>query len=83
MNLSEKEASHQKAKYLKYKKLNNAFSKKKTRVILDDPSDSDSSSSSESHNSQNEYEKTSIAYDSESVNSDESRNSSTDTEEEV
>ena len=42
MNLLEKEASHQKAKYLNYKKLNKTFSKKKTHVILDDPSDSDS-----------------------------------------
>ena len=43
VNLLEKENSHQRAKYLKYKKLNKAFSKKKTRVILDDPSESDSS----------------------------------------
>ena len=43
-----KKASHQRAKNLKYKKLNKAFSRKKTRVILYEPSDSDSSSSSES-----------------------------------
>ena len=34
INLLEKKASHQKAKYLKYKKLNKAFPKKKTPVIL-------------------------------------------------
>ena len=83
MNILENEASHKRAKYLKYKKLNKAFAKKKTRVILDDPLDSKSSSSSESHNSQNEDEKNFIAYNSESGNDDESRNSSTDNEEEV
>ena len=45
MNLSEREAAHKRAKYLKYKKLNKAFAKKKTHkeetVILDDTSDSD------------------------------------------
>ena len=46
VNLLEKEASHQRAKYLKYKNLNKAFSKKKTGVIQYDPSESDSSSSS-------------------------------------
>ena len=50
-NILEKEASDQRAKYLKYKKLNKAFSKMKTRVILDDPSESNSSSSSEGDNS--------------------------------
>ena len=45
VNLLENEASHQRSKYLKYKKLSKAFSKKNTRVILDDPLDSDSSSS--------------------------------------
>ena len=45
VNLLEKQASHQKEKYLKYKKLNKASSKKNTRVILED-SESDSSSSS-------------------------------------
>ena len=59
----EKEASHQRAKYLKYKKLNKSFSKKKTRVILDDPSEKYSSSSSEGDNSPDEVEKNSIAYD--------------------
>ena len=53
----EKETSHQRAKHLKYKKLNKAFSKKKTRIILDDPSESDSSSSSEGDNSPDEGEK--------------------------
>ena len=80
VNLLEKEASHQRAKYLKYKKLNKAFAKKKTRVVLDDPSDSDSYSSSESQNFQNEDEKTSIAYDSESGNNNEINNSSTNTD---
>ena len=54
MNILEKEASHERAKYLNYKKLNKAFAKKNTRKeetdILDDTSDSDSSSSSEAHN---------------------------------
>ena len=83
MNLLEKEASNQRAEYLKYKKLNKDFSKKKSCVILDDPSYSASSSSSESHNYQNEDKKNSIAYDSESGNSDESSNSSTDTKEKI
>ena len=83
VNLLKKEASRQRAKYLKYKKLKKAFSKKKTRVILDDPSESDSSSSTEADNSPDESEKTSISYDSESVNSDESSNSATNTNEEV
>ena len=83
MNLLEKEAAHQRAKYLNYKKLNKYFAKKKNRVILDDPSDSDSSSRSESHNSRDEDDKTSIAYNSESGNNDESSNISTDNEEEV
>ena len=43
-NLIEKKASQKKAKYLKYKGLNKAFSKKKTPVIMD-ISESDSSSS--------------------------------------
>ena len=80
LNLLEREAAHQRAKYLKYKKLNKAFSEKKTpkeeTVILDDTSDSDSSSSSEDHNSPDEDDKASIAYDSESADNDESRNSS-------
>ena len=76
----EKEASHQRVKYLKYKKLNKAFAKKKTRkeetFILDDNSDSNSSSSSEAQNSRDEYEEASIAYDSDFANDDESSNSS-------
>ena len=83
MNLLEKEASHQRAKYLKYKNLNKALYKKKTPVIIDDPSESDSSPSSEADKSPDEGEKNSITYDSESGNSDESSNSATDTEEEV
>ena len=85
MNLLEKEDSHQRAKYLKYKKLNKALAKKKTRkedtVIIDDTSDSDSCSSSEAHNSRDKEEKTSIAYDSELGNDKEIRNSSIDSEE--
>ena len=46
VNLLEKQASHQREKYLKYKKLNKAFSKKNTPIILED-SESDSYSSSE------------------------------------
>ena len=34
VNLLEKQAYHQREKYPKYKKLNTALSKKKTRVIL-------------------------------------------------
>ena len=84
MNLLEKEAAHQRAKHLKYKKLKKSFAKKKTRkeddVILYDTSDSDSSSISEAHNYRDEDEKTSIAYDSYSGNNDESSNSSIDSE---
>ena len=36
INLLEKKASQEKEKYLKYKSLNKASSKKKTPVILDD-----------------------------------------------
>ena len=74
MNLLEKEAAHQRAKYLKYKKLNKAFSKKKTSkeetFIIDDTLDSESSSSNEAHNSRDEDNKTSIAYDSMLGNND-------------
>ena len=45
-NILEKQASHQREKYPNYKKLNKAFSKKKTPVILE-YCESDSSSSSE------------------------------------
>ena len=76
----EKEAAHQRAKYLKYRKLNKYFAKKKTpkeeTVVLDGTSDKDSSSRSEAYNSPGEDEKTSIAYDSESDDDDESSNSS-------
>ena len=82
MNLLEKEADHQRAKYLKYKKLNKAFAKKKTRkeetFILYDTSDRDSSSSSEAHNSHDEDEKTSIVYNSESADDEKISNSSID-----
>ena len=83
MNLFDKEASHQRAKYLNYMNLNKSFSKKKTRVIIDDPSESDSFSISEADNSPDEGEKASITYDSESGNSDEGSNNSTDTRKEV
>ena len=83
VNLLEKQASHQRAKYLKYKKLNKAVSKKKTRVILDELSERDSSSSSEDDNYSDEGEKNCITYDSESGESKNSGNSATDTEEEA
>ena len=82
VNLLEKQASHQREKYLKYKKLNKASSKKKTPVILED-SESNSSSSSEEENSSEEGEEKSITYDSESGGSDKSSNNATDTEEEA
>ena len=63
MNLLEKEASHQRANYLKYKNLNKAFYKKNTRVIIYEPSESDSSSSSEEENSSDEGEENSMTYD--------------------
>ena len=85
VNILEKEAAHQRAKYLKYKKLNKAFAKKNTckeeTVILDDTLDSNSYSSSEAHNSCDEEKKTSIAYDSESGNNDKSSNNSINSEE--
>ena len=68
MNLFGKEASYQRAKYLKYKKLKEAFAKKNTckeeNFIIDDTSDRKSSSSSEAHNSCGKDDKTSIAYNS-------------------
>ena len=64
VNLLEKQAYHQRAKYLKYKNLNKLFSRKNTRVILEDPSERNSSSSSEEGNSSDEGEKKSITYDS-------------------
>ena len=68
MNLLEREAAHQRAKYLKYKNINKSFSKKKTPKeetdIIYDTLYSDSSSSSEAYNSRGEDEKSSIAYDS-------------------
>ena len=74
MNLLEKEAAHQRVKYLKYKNVNKTFAKKKTRkeetVILDDTSGSNSSSISEDQSSRDEDEEASIAYDSESDNDD-------------
>ena len=50
INLLEKKASQEKAKYLKYNILNKASSKKKTPVILED-SESDSSRSEEENSS--------------------------------
>ena len=85
MNLLEKESSHQRAEYLKYKKLKQSFAKKKTfkedTVILYDNSDRNSSSRSEDHNSRDKDNKTSISYDSETGNDDNIINSSTDSEE--
>ena len=85
VNLLEKEAAHQRAKYLRYKNLKKAFAKKKTlkeeTVILDDTSDSDYSSSSEAHNSRDEEKKASITYDLESSNNDKSSNRSIDIKE--
>ena len=63
VNLPERQASHQRANYLKYKNLNKAFSKEKHHVILED-SESDSSSSSEEENSSDEGKENSITYDS-------------------
>ena len=85
MNLLEKEAAHQRAKYLKYNNLDKAFAKKKTckedTFILDDTSDRDSLSSSGAHNSRDEDKKTSIAYNSESGNNDKISNIFIDSEE--
>ena len=76
----DREAAHQRAKYLKYKNISKAFTKKKTQkeetVVLDDTSDSDSSSSSEAVNFPDEDENTSIAYNSESADDYETSNSS-------
>ena len=77
-NLLEKQASHQRAKYLKYKSLNKAPSKKSTPVILEN-FESDSSSSKEEDSSSEEEH--SMTYDSESGNSDKSSKSATNTEE--
>ena len=81
INLLEKKASQEKAKYLKYKSLNKASSKKKTLVILED-SESDSSSSEE-ENFSDEEEENSMTYDSDSGGSDKSSDNDTDTEEEA
>ena len=62
VNLINKKASQEKAKYLKYKSLNKASSKKKTPVILED-SKSDSSSSKE-ENSSDEGKEHSMTYHS-------------------
>ena len=82
VNLLEKQAYHQRAKYLKYKTLNKSFSKKKTPVILED-SERDSSSSSEEENYSDEGEENSITYDSELGGSDKSSNNATENEEEA
>ena len=80
VNLVERKPAHQRAKYLKYKKLNKAFSNKKNpkeeTVIIYDTLDSDSSSSSEAYNYHNEDEKSSIAYNSGCADDDEISNSS-------
>ena len=64
MNLLEREAAHQRAKYLKYKKLNKSFAKKKTRkeetVIIYYTSYINSSSSSKAHNYRDEDEEASL-----------------------
>ena len=78
VNLLEKEATHQRAKCLKYNNINKSLAEKKTCVILDDTLDSDSSSISEAHNYRDEDKKISIAYDSYSGNDDESSNISID-----
>ena len=87
VNLLGKKAAHQRAKYLKYKKLNKAFAKKKTRkeetVILDDTLDIDSSSIIEDQNSRDEDEEASITYDSELADNDKSSNSSINSEENI
>ena len=79
MNLLEREATNQRAKDLKYKKLNKAFAKKNTpkeqTVILDDTLDRNSSSISDAYNSCDEDEKHSIAYDSEFPDDDKNSNS--------
>ena len=62
-NLIKKKASQEKAKYLKYKSINKASSKKKTPVILDDSESESSSSEEENYSSEKEH---SMTYDSES-----------------
>ena len=78
LNLLEREAAHQRAKSLKYKKINKAFAKKETpkeeTIIIYETSNRDSSSSSEAYNSRDEDEKASIAYDSEYADNDEISN---------
>ena len=80
MNLLDREAAHQRAKYLKYKNISKDFTKKKTQkeetVVLDDTSDSNSSSISEDENSPDKDEKISTSYDLESAGNDKSNNSS-------
>ena len=87
MNLLDREAAHQRAKYLKHKKLNKSFATKDTpkekTVIIYDTSDINSLSSSEAYNSQDEDEKASIAYDSESVDDDKISNSSIGSEKNI
>ena len=65
------EAAHQNSKY---QNLNKAFTKgnisREEIIILDDTPDRNSSLISEPHNSPDEYEKTSIAYDSDSTDDD-------------
>ena len=78
MKLLEREAAHQRSKYIKYKKLNRAFSEKKNpkeeTVIIYDTLDSEYSSSSKDENYPDDYEKTSISYNSESSDDEEISN---------
>ena len=83
----EREADHHRAKYLKYKNLNKAFSKKKTpkeeTVIIDDNSVSNYPSISDADNPPDEDEKNPIAYNSESEEDEESSNISIGREENI
>ena len=77
-------ADHQRAKY---KNLNKSLSNKKTSkeetFIIDGTLYSNSSSSSEADDSPDEYEKTSIAYNSESGDYEESGSSSIGSEDNI
>ena len=87
LNVLEKEASHQRAKYLKYKNRNKDFAEKKTpkeeNIIIDDTLDSKSSSISEADNYPDKDEKNSIAYNSESADNEKSSNISIGSEENI
>ena len=79
MNILEREAAHQRAKYLKYKNINKSFAKKNTSKE-DDTSNRNYLSRSEVYNSRDEYEKASITYDSESADDEKISNSSISSE---